>query len=119
MKLLTKEIEKRFERYPLGSQEGLGTKAVVVAKFFNPCGAGTWIITEGDKCENGDYEMFGYCHLGSDEYAEFGYVMLSELQDYKGFLGLGIERDLNISENATLGEVMKSCGFPIPEWLAE
>ncbi len=118
MKLLTKEIEKRFERYPLGSQEGLGTEAIVVAKFFNPCGAGTWIITEGDKIGD-DYEMFGYCHLGNDEYAEFGYVMLSELQNFKGFLGLGIERDLNISENATLGEVMKSCGFPIPEWLTE
>ena len=83
MKLLTKELEKTFEKYPLGSQEGLGSKAKVIAKFFNPIGTGTWLITEAEKLENGDYEMFGYCHLGDDEMAEFGYVCLSELQNLK------------------------------------
>ena len=81
MKLITKELEKLFEKYPIGSQDGLGGKAKVIAKFFNPTGVGTWIITEGNKLENGDYEMFGYCHLGDDEMAEFGYVMLSELEN--------------------------------------
>ena len=77
MKLITKELEKLFEKYPIGSQDGLAGKAKVIAKFFNPTGVGTWIITEGNKLENGDYEMFGYCHLGDDEMAELGYVMLN------------------------------------------
>ena len=63
MKLITKELEKLFEKYPLGSQEDMGGSAKVIAKFFNPTGVGTWLITEGNKLEDGDYEMFGYCHL--------------------------------------------------------
>ena len=46
MKLITKELEKIFEKYPIGSQDGLSGKAKVIAKFFNPTGVGTWIITE-------------------------------------------------------------------------
>lgn len=44
MKLLTKELEKIFEKYPIGSQEKLGGNAKVIAKFFNPIGAGTWLL---------------------------------------------------------------------------
>lgn len=51
MKLITKELEKLFEKYPIGSQDGLAGKAKVIAKFFNPTGVGTWIITEGNKLE--------------------------------------------------------------------
>ena len=54
MKLITKELEKLFEKYPIGSQDGLAGKAKVIAKFFNPTGVGTWIITEGNKLENGN-----------------------------------------------------------------
>lgn len=75
MKLITKELEKKFKKYPFYSQDGLGGDAKVIAKFFNPVGVGTWLITEGNKLDNGDYEMFGYCHLGDDYNAEFGYVM--------------------------------------------
>ena len=52
MMLMTKELEKAFERYPLYSQDGLMEEAEVVVKYFNPCGAGTWLITEGEKQEN-------------------------------------------------------------------
>ena len=54
---MTKELEKKFEKYPLYSQDGMGGKAKVLVKYFNPVGAGTWLITEGNKLENGDYEM--------------------------------------------------------------
>ena len=40
MKLVTKELEKEFKKYPIGSQEGLGDEAKVLVKYFNPCGAG-------------------------------------------------------------------------------
>lgn len=45
MLLMTKELEAKFEKYPLGSQEGLMEEADLVVKYFNPVGAGTWLIT--------------------------------------------------------------------------
>ena len=119
MKLMTKELEEVFEKYPLGSQDGLLGQAKVIAKFFNPMGVGTWFITEAEKQENGDYEMFGYCHLGDDEMAEFGYVMLSELQAIKGPLGMGIERDLYLSKDCTLIEALKQTGMEVPDYLSK
>ena len=119
MKLMTKELEEVFEKYPLGSQDGLLGQAKVIAKFFNPMGVGTWFITEAEKQENGDYEMFGYCHLGDDEMAEFGYVMLSELQAIKGPLGMGIERDLYLSKDCTLIEALNQTGMEVPDYLSK
>lgn len=117
MKLITKELEKKFKKYPLYSQDGLGGDAKVIAKFFNPVGAGTWLITEGNKLDNGDYEMYGYCHLGDDFNAEFGYVMLSDLENIKLPLGMSIERDLYLKEGQTLIDVMKSNEMSIPDYL--
>lgn len=109
MKLLTKAIEKDFEKYPFGSQDGKGRNAKVLVKYFNPYGAGTWIITEAEKQEDGDYLMYGWCDLG---FGEFGYVPLSDIQSV-GYL----ERDLYSSRNKTLGQVMRETGISIPEWL--
>ena len=92
MKLITKEIERKFEKYPIYSQDGKGLEADVVVKFFNPCGVGTWLVVEADKLENGDYELFCYCELGQDW--EWGYVLLSQLENIKLPFGLRIERDL-------------------------
>ena len=117
MKLITKEIEKLFEKYPIGSQEELLGEAKVIAKFFNPTGAGTWIITEGNKMENGDYEMFGYCNLGDDECAELGYVYLSELEDLDLPLGLKVERDLYLPKDINLADLIKREGFRVPDFL--
>lgn len=91
MKLLTKEIEKKLTETPFGSTDGQGFNAKVIVKYFNPCGAGTWLITEGEKQEDGDWLLFGYCHIFE---WEWGYVLLSELQNIKLPLGLTIERDL-------------------------
>jgi len=116
MKLITKELEKEFEKYPLMSQDGLKGNAIVVAKFFNPTGVGTWLITEAEKQENGDYLMFGYCHFGDDSMAEFGYVSLSELQNIKLPFGLKIERDLYFKK-CTMLEAMEKEGMEIPDYL--
>ena len=116
MKLMTKELEKKLKKHPLGSQDGLFGEAKVVVKYFNPCGVGTWFITEGNKTENNDYEMFGFCHLGDDDCAEFGYVNLSDLKEIKLPFGLSIERDLFLDENCTLKDAMKSVGIKIPEY---
>ena len=93
MKLMTKAIENKFRtKYPLMSQDGKGMNADVVVKYFAPIGAGTWLITEANPTDDGDWEMFGYCTLFGDVW-EWGYVMLSELQDIRLPYGLGIERD--------------------------
>lgn len=117
MNLMTKELEKLFEKYPLGSQDGLGGQAKVIVKYFNPVGVGTWFITEGNKLDNGDYEMFGYCHLGDDEYAELGYVMLSELEKLNLPFGLKIERDLYLSKDCTLVDAIREVGITPPGYM--
>lgn len=119
MKLMTKELEERFKKYPLYSQDGLGGNAKVIAKYFNPVGAGTWLITEGNKLDNGDYKMFGYCNLGDDEMAELGYVMLSDLENIKLPFGLKIERDLYLDKNITLAESLRANGFSVPSFLSD
>ena len=94
MKLMTKEIEKKFEKFPMYSQDGKGEEAEVVVKYFNPYGLGTWLITEGEKQEDGDWLFFGYCHIFD---WEWGDVLLSQLESIKPFgpnVPLGIERDL-------------------------
>lgn len=92
MKLLTKEIEKRLESHPLYSQDNKGDDAVVIAKFFNPFGAGTWWVLEGEKREDGDWLFFGLAEIWEREY---GYFTLSELESLRLPFGLTIERDIN------------------------
>ena len=99
MKLLTKEIEKKLTKNPIYSHDNEGLGAPLIVKFFNPCGAGTWLITEGEKLEDGDWLLYGYCHILEWEWGE---VLLSELQKFKGPWGLGIERDLYAS--GTVGD---------------
>jgi hypothetical protein len=102
MKLMTKELEGKLAKCPLGSQDDLGIEAKVIVKFFNPVGTGTWLITEGEKLEDGDWLLYGYCHIFE---WEWGSVLLSELQSAKiPPFGLGIERDLYSS--GTVGELI-------------
>ncbi len=116
MELMTDELRERFKQFPLYSQDGKMGNAIVVVKYFNPLGAGTWFITEGNELDNGDYELFGYCHLGDDDMAEFGTVMLSELKNIKLPFGMTIERDLYMKEGVTLKEVIKEEGFKLPSY---
>lgn len=94
MKLTTKEIIKKFELHPINSQESKGLDAEVLVKYFNPCGAGTWLITEAELLPDGDWRLFGYCHIME---WEWGYLLLSELQELRLPLGLSVERDIYCS----------------------
>ena len=49
MKLITKELERTFSKYPIYSQEGMMLDAKVIVKYFNPAGAGTWLITSNPQ----------------------------------------------------------------------
>lgn len=62
MELLTEEILSKFESHPIRSQDGKGLDAEVLVKYFNPCGRGTWLITEAER-EGDDWRLFGYCRL--------------------------------------------------------
>ena len=86
MLLLTKELEKKFEKQGDTSMNELeDTK--VIAKFFDPTGSWTWFAFD----YNPETKMcFGCVH---GQFNELGYFSLAELEEVKGPLGLGIERD--------------------------
>lgn len=91
MKMMTKKIEKKLQSIPLNSTGG-NMDAEVVVKYFNPYGSGTWLITEGEKLEDGDWLLYGYCHIRD---WEWGSVLLSEIEQVtvRPF-GLKLERDM-------------------------
>ena len=110
MQLWNKQLEVKARRYPLYSQDGKGLNAQILVKYFNPYGAGTWLITEAEQQPDGDWLFFGYCH--NFEW-EWGYVTLSELMQTKvkvfGYR-FPLERDLYIPDGMTVGECLKRYG---------
>jgi len=96
MELMPDNIRARLLANGAVPQE---TDHLPVVKYFDPCGAATWIITELMPPEDrGEGEgaapdiLFGLCDLGMG-CPELGYVSLAELRSVRGRLGLGIERD--------------------------
>jgi hypothetical protein len=69
-------------------------------KLFNPCGAGTWLISE---LEPDSSLAFGLCDLGQGT-PELGYLCLDELASLKLMAGLGIEQDLHWKASKPLSE---------------
>ena len=92
MKILTKELVRRFAK--VGSQVGV-KDPLVIAKFFNPTGGGTWYATEYDPEAK---IFFGYVSIFGDHNDEWGSFSLIELQSVRGNFGLGIERDKFFTE---------------------
>jgi len=100
MELMTKELEKRFKE--VGSQKN-EKDPLIIAKFFNPSGAGTWYATEYNPKTK---TFFGYVSIFGDYNDEWGYFSLEELKEFRGSFGLGIERDLYFGEKRA-SEVIK------------
>lgn len=69
-----------------------------VVKFFNPCGAATWLLTELDS--DGD-TLFGLCDLGFG-CPELGSASLAEITGVRVAFGLKIERDLHFAASHPL-----------------
>ena len=63
-----------------------------VVKFFNPCGAATWLCSELGP-EDGD-TLFGLSDHGLG-FPELGYFSLAEITAIRLPFGLRIERDLH------------------------
>lgn len=87
---MTPALEQRFAE--IGEQLN-NLDPIIIAKFFDPCGSGTWYATEYDA-EN--QICFGYVTgLAFDEWGTFS---IQELEAIKRPLGLGIERDTYFKE---------------------
>ena len=87
MKLLTKAILDKFNK--IWSQEE-EEDPIIVAKFFNPTGAGAWYASEYSE---EDKTFFGYVSIFGDYNDEWGSFTLEQLESFKWKFGLGIERD--------------------------
>lgn len=91
MKLLTQEIESALLAAP---KDQPAESTAVICKLFTPDAHATWFITEAER-EDDDLRLFGFCDLfGDPTCAELGYVMLSELSNMRGRLGLPVESTL-------------------------
>ena len=96
MQLLTNELKKKLIRNGETRNDHFP-----VVKFFDPCGAATWLISEMDPT---DFDtLFGLCDLGMG-FPELGYVSLSELASVRNALGLNMERDLHWKAKKPLSE---------------
>ena len=107
MKLLTKAILKDLEKYPYRSQEDTPLmEQKVIAKFFNPCGVGTWIVLEKvEELSNGDLILWGLAELGNGY--ELGTFSLKELESLRLPFGLTIERDMYLKNNCKVKDLIK------------
>jgi len=99
MELLPEEVRASLPK--LYAQDGT-TNPIVHVKYFTPDSNWTWYATEGEA-EEDDFRFFGYV-IGLER--EWGYFLLSDLQNTKGILGLPIERDLYFKP-APIKEVLK------------
>ena len=88
---MPESVRGNLLKKPIDSTPSPLDEAEVIVKYFNPIGAGTWLIIEGEEQEDGDWLLFGLCHIFE---WEWGTVFLSEMQNAKLPLGMKIERDL-------------------------
>jgi hypothetical protein len=119
---ITKEIEDAIRKTPYGSTENVELDdKKVIARYFNPCGAGVWYVLEDseyfaddDKTKPSEYKVvFGATSLGYG--LELGDISLKELEDIKLPFYLYIERDICVEPlKHTIGELRKMHG---EEWM--
>lgn len=103
MGLLDEKLIKRFAQ--VGCQE-CEDDPLVIAKFFNPCGAGTWFATEYNPERR---EFFGYVSIFGDWNDEWGYFSLDELESIHPHWW--IERDLHWEEKPATQAIPNFKGF--------
>ena len=100
MKLLTKNILKQLPA--MRSTEGeIRDQVKIIVKFFTPDAQMSWYATEYDPNRG---LFFGFVNLGHDDLAELGCFSLAELEEFRGRLGLKVERDRWFESN--LADVM-------------
>ena len=104
MKIITKAVEAAFAKQGDTSNKSMA-EIKIVMKLFNPQGSGTWYIYE--HVEDDIYMAF--VNLGDPICAECGTVSMSELMEYRGWLGLPLERDMHFDPlSITLKSVVET-----------
>jgi hypothetical protein len=106
MILLTPQMR---ERLLLNGAVDVETDHFPVVKFFDPCGAATWLATELDSDES---TLFGLADLGFG-FPELGSFSLREIEAVRFAYGLGVERDLYFEAHYPLSvyaEAARSAG---------
>jgi hypothetical protein len=107
MKLMTQAIIKKLP--PLRSTDGKpANERKIICKFFSIVSQARLYVLEGNKTDTGDYELYTYST--GNGYPEFGYSMLSELQNARWRSVPAYERDLHF-EGHTLQEVLDETTF--------
>ena len=103
-KLISNEIWKELDHQG-DTAEMNPSEIKVICKLFNPSGPGTWYIYDFDRaCPD---RLWIFANLGDPEMAECGTIFLSELAEFTGPFGLGIERDIHyVPGFKTLQEVI-------------
>ena len=105
MELITKELEEELAKHPLYSNENKPLiEQEIIVKYFNPYGVGTWLITEAEKQDNGDYLFYGLAHLIEWEAGYTTLKQLEEIRDNKELMS--VERDL-YTNLTTIGDYLK------------
>ena len=74
--LMTKTIEKKLLKTNIDDYEDDPMELEVITAYYTPFARARWIIVSGEKMENGDYILFGYCHI---HVWEWGSVYLSDI----------------------------------------
>ena len=100
MELITPELRQRLLVNGEASRDNPHFDPHPVVKWFNLCGAATWLITELDP--NDEDTAYGLGDLGTGT-PELGHVSVRELTSIRLMRGtLGIERDLHWKANKPL-----------------
>jgi len=102
MQLMTQALIKKLPA--LRSTDGKpANERKIICKFFSIASQQRYYVLEGAKQDNGDYELYTY--TTGNGYPEFGYSMLSELQNARWRGVPAIERDRSF-EGHVLQEVL-------------
>ncbi|MET3916880.1 hypothetical protein ABID97_003662 [Variovorax sp. OAS795] len=100
MDLITTELRQQLLANGEASRANPHFDPHPVVKWFSPCGAATWLITELDP--NDEDTAYGLGDLGMGS-PELGHVSVRELTSIRLMRGmLGIERDLHWKANKPL-----------------
>ncbi|MBB5707320.1 DUF2958 domain-containing protein [Sphingopyxis panaciterrulae] len=78
---------------------------VPVVKLFTPDADATWLMTRAEPY-GGDLMLYGLSDLGLG-CPEFGPTLLSELTEYRGVLGLPVERDPFFVPRQPIGQYIR------------
>jgi len=88
MKLITKEVIREFKKH--NKENSKSKDPLVIAKFFNPAGRGSWYATQFNEKKG---VFYGYVTTSSYDCDEFGSFSLEELENFEVPFGLKMERD--------------------------